>query len=86
MGFRQFGGIPDRGSSELNSIAWWPSLVVLVVASGIDLRTRRIPNWLVLPFLIAGLAVQSTTGGFTGARQSLAGIALATLFLESRVS
>ena len=67
------------GAKRLHSIAWWPSLVVLVIASGIDLRTRRIPNWLVLPFLVAGLAVQSATAGFPGAMQSLAGIALATL-------
>jgi len=63
----------------MSSIAWWTNVAVLVVASGIDVRTRRIPNWLVLPFLCSGLLVQSIGGGFTGLRQSLGGIALAAL-------
>jgi len=63
----------------MHSIAWWPSLAVLLVASGIDLRTRRIPNWLVVPFLLSGVAVRSIGGGLAGARQSLSGIALAVL-------
>lgn len=63
----------------MQSLVWWTSGVVLVVAAGIDLRTRRVPNWLVLPFLVAGLVVQSISGGVTGAGRSLAGIALACL-------
>ena len=39
----------------MHSIAWWPTLIVLAVATYTDLRSRRIPNWLVLPFLVAGL-------------------------------
>src|SRR5579871_6274396 len=61
-----------------HSIAWWPTLVVLAVATFTDLRSRRIPNWLVLPFLVAGLVV----GGFHGwhgIEQSLAGLALGGL-------
>jgi prepilin peptidase CpaA len=38
-------------------LAWWPTLFVLAVAIFTDLRSRRIPNWLVLPFLVAGLVV-----------------------------
>jgi len=45
----------------LHSIAWWPAraptLAVLAGATYTDLRSRRIPNWLVLPFLLAGIAV-----------------------------
>ena len=41
----------------MHSIAWWPTLIVLVVATFIDLLSRRIPNWLVFPFMIAGMAV-----------------------------
>jgi prepilin peptidase CpaA len=37
--------------------AWWPTLIVLAVATFTDLRNRRIPNWLVLPFLLAGIVV-----------------------------
>jgi prepilin peptidase CpaA len=61
----------------MHAIAWWPSLGVLVVAAAIDLCTRRIPNWLVLPFLVSGLVVQSATGGLPGAGRSLAGVGLA---------
>ena len=63
----------------MHSIAWWPSFVVLVVAAGIDLYARRIPNWLVVPFLLSGVLVQSTTGGLSGAGRSLAGVGLAVL-------
>ena len=33
----------------MHSFAWWPTLIVLAVATVTDLRSRRIPNWLVLP-------------------------------------
>jgi prepilin peptidase CpaA len=38
-------------------LAWWPTLIVLIVATFMDLRSRRIPNWLVFPFLLIGLVV-----------------------------
>jgi len=41
----------------MRSFAWWPTLIVLAVATFTDLRYRRIPNWLVLPFLLAGIVV-----------------------------
>ena len=63
----------------MNSIAWWPNVVVLVVASGIDLRTRRIPNWLSVPFLLSGLFVPAIGGGWTGLQTSFAGFGLALL-------
>ncbi len=52
---------------------------MLGIASGIDLRTRRIPNWLTVPFLVSGVAFQSIPGGWHGFGQSLAGIGLAVL-------
>jgi prepilin peptidase CpaA len=61
------------------ALVWWTSAVVLVVASGIDLRTRRVPNWLAVPFLVGGLAIQSIKGGLPGSGRSLAGVALACL-------
>jgi len=63
----------------MHSIAWWPNFAVLVVASVIDVNTRRVPNWLVLPFLAAGIIVQISIGGWAGAGRSLGGIALASL-------
>ncbi|HEY4046096.1 MAG TPA: A24 family peptidase [Acidobacteriaceae bacterium] len=65
----------------MHSIAWWPTLVVLGIATFTDLRSRRIPNWLVFPFLIAGVSVSVWVHGWHGLEQSLAGIALgAVLF------
>jgi prepilin peptidase CpaA len=63
----------------MHNLAFWSNLGVLVLASGIDVCTRRVPNWLTLPFLICGFAVQVATGGWAGAGRGLGGIALATL-------
>lgn len=60
----------------MHSIAWWPTCAVLAVATFTDLRSRRIPNWLVLPFLVAGVAVSAWVLGWHGVAQSLEGFAL----------
>ncbi len=60
----------------MHSVAWWPTLIVLSVATFTDLRSRRIPNWLVLPFLVAGFAVSGWFHGWHGLGQSLEGSAL----------
>src|SRR5208283_1033595 len=65
----------------MRSIAWWPTLIVLAVATFTDLRSRRIPNWLVLPFMGAGIAVSVWFRGWHGMGQSAAGLALAALVL-----
>jgi len=65
----------------MHSTAWWPTLIVLAIATFTDLRNRRIPNWLVLPFLAAGLAVSTWLHGWHGLEQSLAGMALGTVLL-----
>src|SRR4051812_35875974 len=62
----------------MNSIALWPTIAVVLVATITDLRSRRIPNWLVLPFLVLGLAVSGITHGWSGVGQSLLGILVAT--------
>jgi len=71
---------PERwgeGSQGMHSFAWWPTLIVLAVATFTDLRSRRIPNWLVLPFLAAGIGVSGWLHGWHGIGQSFAGLALA---------
>ena len=62
---------------NMHSIAWWPILALLVMATAVDIRSRRIPNWLVLPFLAAGVVVNTASHGVKGLGQSLGGIALA---------
>ena len=65
----------------MHSIAWWPTLFVLAVATFTDLRSRRIPNWLVLPFMLAGIGVSGWLHGWSGIGQSLAGLGLGALLL-----
>jgi prepilin peptidase CpaA len=65
----------------MNSVAWWPTLVVLAIATFTDLRSRRIPNWLVLPFMVAGICVSGWLHGWPGIVQSLSGLALGALLL-----
>jgi prepilin peptidase CpaA len=62
---------------NMHSIAWWPILALLVMATAVDLHSRRIPNWLVLPFLAAGVIVNTASYGVKGLGQSMGGIALA---------
>ena len=62
---------------DMHSIAWWPILILLVMATVVDIYSRRIPNWLVLPFLAAGVIVTTAVHGVKGLGQSLGGMALA---------
>lgn len=55
----------------------WSTLFLVVSAALIDIRSRRIPNWLVLPFLVAGVVFGVSQGGMPGLEKSLGGIALA---------
>ena len=63
----------------MHSIAWWPTLGVLAVATVTDLRSRRIPNWLVLPFMLLGLAVSGWAHGWHGVVRSSEGLGLGLL-------
>lgn len=61
----------------MHSIAWWPTLIVVLIATATDLRSRRIPNWLVLPFLVAGFAVSGWLHSWHGIVHSAEGMGLA---------
>ncbi len=63
----------------MHSIAWWPTVIVLAVATFTDLRSRRIPNWLVLPFMLAGVLVSGWLRGWHGIALSLCGLGLGAL-------
>ena len=63
----------------MHSIALWPTLIVLAVATFTDLRSRRIPNWLVLPFMAIGIAVSGWAHGWRGVEHSLGGLVLGGL-------
>lgn len=63
----------------MHSIAWWPTVIVLGVATITDVRSRRIPNWLVIPFLVAGIVVSGWLHGRHGLGQSVSGLGLGAL-------
>jgi prepilin peptidase CpaA len=65
----------------MQSIAWWPVFSAVVIATITDLCSRRIPNLLVGPLLIAGVTVSTVVEGWHGLEQSLLGILLATVVL-----
>jgi prepilin peptidase CpaA len=65
----------------MHNIAWWPTVGVLSIATFSDLRTRRIPNWLVVPFLLVGLVVSCVTQGMAGLGQSVLGLLLAAVVM-----
>lgn len=65
----------------MHLVAWWPTLIVLAIATYTDLRSRRIPNWLVLPFMAAGLITSGWLHGWHGLERSILGLILgAVLF------
>lgn len=57
------------------------ALLLSVLAAWTDLRSRRIPNWLTVPGLIVGLAVNWAVGGGSGLKASLLGAGLGLLLL-----
>jgi len=79
------------GSGLMHTYAWWPTgialppevvvttAIVLAVATFTDLRSRRIPNWLVFPFFGCGIVVSIWLGGWAGVISSIEGAGLALL-------
>jgi prepilin peptidase CpaA len=63
----------------MHSYAWWPTVIAVVVATFTDLRRRIIPNWLVLPFLLAGMVAAGWIDGWHGMGRSLMGMGLGLL-------
>jgi prepilin peptidase CpaA len=55
------------------------SISVVIIAAVIDTYTRTIPNWLVGPFLLAGLALRWALEGRGGLWDSVAALLLALL-------
>jgi prepilin peptidase CpaA len=65
----------------MHSIAWWPTVAAVLIATVSDIRSRKIPNWLVFPFCLAGVIVSAWVGGVHGLEQSLLAILLATVLM-----
>src|SRR5580704_17437778 len=54
-------------------------LLLVAIAAVYDIRFRRIPNWLVLTGLLAGVVLNTLLLEWSGVRASLLGISLAFL-------
>jgi prepilin peptidase CpaA len=63
----------------MQALVYWPTVMVLVVATFTDVRSRRIPNWLVVPFLGLGILASGVFYGWHGVGQSLEGAGLGLL-------
>jgi prepilin peptidase CpaA len=50
--------------------------VVVLIAGTSDIRSRRIPNWLTISGVCAGLVLHAATAGYTGFRLSAMGMLL----------
>jgi len=61
----------------MNSVVLWATSSLVLVAAVWDVRTRRIPNRLVLPFLVVGLVFSAGRYGMAGFVRSLEGVGLA---------
>lgn len=56
--------------------------MLLAIGGGwTDLRWRRIPNWLTVPALLIGVALNTVLGGWSGLKTSLLGTALGLALL-----
>ncbi len=57
------------------------AMALALAAGGTDWRWRRIPNWLTVPGLLAGIAANAAVGGLSGVKTSLLGAGLGLLLL-----
>lgn len=60
---------------------WILPALLASVAGYTDYRWRRIPNWLTVPGLVLGIALNSTAHGSPGTKESLLGAGLGLLVL-----
>lgn len=62
---------------------WIATLILTLLAGSLDLRSRRIPNWLTVPGFFAGIALHTVLSGWRGTLLALegAGLALAILLI-----
>ncbi len=60
---------------------WSFTLALTLVAAWTDLRDHKIPNWLTIPGIFVGIALNSYFKGWSGTKTSLEGAGLALLVL-----
>ena len=60
----------------LQSGPWIPAVLTAICAAVLDWRYRRIPNWLTVSGLLAGIGVNTALFGLAGMKAGLLGVAL----------
>jgi len=60
----------------LQSIPWIPAILVAICAGVLDWRYRRIPNWLTVSGVAAGIVVNGVLAGWPGLKSALLGAVL----------
>jgi prepilin peptidase CpaA len=60
--------------AHIHYIILLPVAAAVLIATITDLHSRRIPNWLVGPFLLSGMATAAVLHGWSGIGNSLSGI------------
>jgi prepilin peptidase CpaA len=65
----------------LKEAQWIVAATIALVAGYTDWRSRRIPNWLTVPGLLAGVAANALAGGWPGTKDSLLGAGLGLALL-----
>ena len=65
----------------IKEAVWVLTSLLAIVAGWMDLRYRRIPNWLTVSGLVVGVAVNTLASGWQGAKASLLGALLGLALL-----
>ncbi len=60
----------------MQNTVWFLTLLFVLTAGWIDWRSRRIPNWLTVSGLLAGIAANTFRFGMAGSRTALSGAGL----------
>src|SRR6201984_3626587 len=62
-------------------LIWMLTILLTVIASAVDVRKKKIPNWLSVPGIVVGIGVNTVVGGWPGCETSLLGAGLALAIL-----
>lgn len=73
--------LPARPEVRLKPAILAGAVLLAGIAGWTDLRYRRIPNWLTVPALLVGMAVNAVFNGWSGLKSSLLGAALGLVLL-----
>jgi prepilin peptidase CpaA len=73
--------IRARRGSRLKPVVLGLTVLLALTAGWTDWRSRRIPNWLTVPGMVAGIGVNFGVGGMNGFKNALLGAGLGLLLL-----